>query len=537
MRSMATDRKTDAEYLWGDVLQLLEERGLTPAIVAMLKSCTPEDLDDEQLTISTGMSFARRKIEQEQQTIEQCIQEAAFQPLKLNVVLSRNPAAPAPAPAPVVVTSEELAQIEPDAPSVVAERQAAASAGRAAGSSANSTVGSLAAGGSSSLGRIASGADGPADDRTAHDDNILAEEIPESDSKLTFDRFVKGEENVLALEAAKQVANGVNKNYNPLFIYGRSGLGKTHLLRAIQNYIAANDPERFCIYRSGAQFVDDYVKAMKNNSGDVLTRSYDDVDVLIIDDIQNMRKAAGTISFFFNTFNTLMSRGKQIVLAADRSPSQLGMGADSNFDERDTSRMDSGITVSIQAPDYELKLNLVNAFYESMKADALAEHIQGMDGTISEDLRQMMAKKAGNSIRLIKSYVQSCLMTASQRERRGGELSRDDVVRIALQKWPNGQHIITIEQIQRTIESFYDISHEDLIGSKRNKELMEPRHVAIWLSRDKTDETLADIGKRFGNRSHATVKHSIAWVEDKKAASRTFGETLDRLISDLNDAD
>ncbi len=269
----------------------------------------------------------------------------------------------------------------------------------------------------------------------------------------------------------------------------------------------------------------------------MLTRSYDDVDVLIIDDIQNMRKAAGTISFFFNTFNTLMSRGKQIVLAADRSPSQLGMGADSNFDERDTSRMDSGITVSIQAPDYELKLNLVNAFYESMKADALAEHIQGMDGTISEDLRQMMAKKAGNSIRLIKSYVQSCLMTASQRERRGGELSRDDVVRIALQKWPNGQHIITIEQIQRTIESFYDISHEDLIGSKRNKELMEPRHVAIWLSRDKTDETLADIGKRFGNRSHATVKHSIAWVEDKKAASRTFGETLDRLISDLNDAD
>ncbi len=514
---MATDRKTDAEYLWGDVLHLLEERGLTPAIVAMLKSCTPEDLDDEH--------------EQEQQTIEECIQEAAFQPLKLNVVLSRNPAAPATAPAPVVVTSEELAQIEPDAPSVLAERQAAASAGRTA------AQGSPAAASSSSLGRIASGADGPADDRTAHDDNILAEEIPESDSKLTFDRFVKGEENVLALEAAKQVANGVNKNYNPLFIYGRSGLGKTHLLRAIQNYIAANDPERFCIYRSGAQFVDDYVKAMKNNSGDVLTRSYDDVDVLIIDDIQNMRKAAGTISFFFNTFNTLMSRGKQIVLAADRSPSQLGMGADSNFDERDTSRMDSGITVSIQAPDYELKLNLVNAFYESMKADALAEHIQGMDGTISEDLRQMMAKKAGNSIRLIKSYVQSCLMTASQRERRGGELSRDDVVRIALQKWPNGQHIITIEQIQRTIESFYDISHEDLIGSKRNKELMEPRHVAIWLSRDKTDETLADIGKRFGNRSHATVKHSIAWVEDKKAASHTFGETLDRLISDLNDAD
>ena len=504
---MGTDTQTDAEYLWEDVLVLLEERGLAPAVLAMLRSCTPVGLDDESLTIATNLSFARRKIEQEGEVIEQCLREAAFQPLKLRVELSRT-GAPVPAPTTATVVSpEELSQLQPaePAPAQAPQPVAAASPLRP--------------------------------EPVTHETNFLAEDIPESDSKLTFDRFVRGEENMYALEAAKQVANGVNKNYNPLFIYGHSGLGKTHLLRAIQNYIAANDPERFCIYRSGSQFVEDYVNAMKNSEGALLTRSYQDVDVLIIDDIQNMRQAGGTISFFFNTFNELISHGKQIVLAADRSPSQLGMSADSKFDERDTSRMDSGLTVSIQVPDYELKLNLSNSFYENMKADAIDEHIQGMDGTIPEELRQLMAHRAGNSIRLIKSYVQSCLMTATQRERRGGHLSREDIIRVAQQKWPTGQHIITVEQIQRAVEKYYDVSHDDLIGSKRNKELMEPRHVAIWLSRDKTDETLADIGKRFGNRSHATVKHSIAWVEERKAASRTFYDKLEHIVGDLNDAD
>ena len=128
-------------------------------------------------------------------------------------------------------------------------------------------------------------------------------------------------------------------------------------------------------------------------------------------------------------------------------------------------------------------------------------------------------------------------MTAHQRERLGGSLFGEDVVRISPQKWPTGQRIITVEQIQRAVEKYYDVSHDDLIGSKRNKELMEPRHVAIWLSRDKTDETLADIGKRFGNRSHATVKHSIAWVEERKANSRTFYDKLEHIVGDLNDAD
>ena len=310
-------------------------------------------------------------------------------------------------------------------------------------------------------------------------------------------------------------------------------------MRAIQNYITSNDPSRLCIYRTAGDFVDEYVNAMRDEKAALprhaLTRHYQDVDVLIIDDIQNMSTALGSIRFFFETFNYLTSHGKQVVLAADRAPSQLGMG-DSLFDERDTSRMDSGVTVSIQVPDYELKLNLVNAFYERMKADAEAEHIVGMEGTISEESRKLMAERSGTNIRIIEGFVQSCLMLATQRERQGTVISREDILRTAAQKWPTGQRIITIEQIQKAVETYYDISHTALIGSKRNKELMEPRHVAIWLTRELTDNTLADIGKKFGGRSHATVKHSIAWVDDLKKQNRVFHDRLDLLHDNITDA-
>ena len=292
------------------------------------------------------------------------------------------------------------------------------------------------------------------------------------------------------------------------------------------------------MYRTAGDFIDEYVSAVRDERSalprSALTRHYQDVDVLIIDDIQNMSTAVGSIRFFFETFNYLTAHGKQVVLAADRSPSQLGMG-DSQFDERDTSRMDSGVTVSIQVPDYELKLNLVNAFYERMKADALDEHVVGLDGTIPNDLRKLMAEKAGTNIRIIEGFVQSCLMQAHQREQAGGQLTREDVVRVAAQKWPTGQKVITIEQIQRAVENHYDVSHAGLVGSKRNKELMEPRHVAIWLTRELTDNTLADIGKRFGGRSHATVKHSIAWVDELRKTNRVFLDQLEILRDSITD--
>lgn len=503
---MNQELDSDAAILWDDVLTLLAERGLPAATLAMLQSCRALSLDEEALHIGTNLGFAQRKISDQRGVIEECLQEAAFQPLKLVVELVKDRAARQ------VETKSVISQGELSALSGAITQTAPVPAAPAEPEFVS-----------------------PARRRQ---ENPLFEEVPEGGSKLTFDRFVSGEENMLAFDAAKQVANG-NKSYNPLFIHGKSGLGKTHLLRAIQNYITQNDPSRLCIYRTAGDFVDEYVNAVRDEKSSLprsaLTRHYQDVDVLIIDDIQNMSTAVGSIRFFFETFNYLTAHGKQVVLAADRSPSQLGMG-DSLFDERDTSRMDSGVTVSIQVPDYELKLNLINAFYERMKADAESENIAGMDGTIPDDLRKLMAERAGTNIRIIEGFVQSCLMMAHQREQAGASLGREDVLRIAAQKWPTGQKVITIEQIQKAVESYYDVAHAGLVGSKRNKELMEPRHVAIWLTRELTDNTLADIGKRFGGRSHATVKHSIAWVDELRKTDRLFLDRLEMLRDSITDA-
>ncbi len=509
---MYQENDSDAAILWDDVLALLEDRGLPAATLAMFRSCQALSLDDEALHIGTSMGFAQRRIAQQSDIIEEALAEAAFEPLAVVVELVKG-GAPKPIETGSTVTPAELGAMDS---SISGGRMPAPQPEVAPETPAE-----------------------PLSPEGRRRSNPLFEEVPEGGSKLTFDRFVAGEENMLALDAAKQVANGENKSYNPLFIYGKSGLGKTHLLRAIQNYITSNDPSRLCIYRTAGDFVDEYVSAMRDEKASLprqaLTRHYQDVDVLIIDDIQNMSTALGSIHFFFETFNYLTSHGKQVVLAADRAPSQLGMG-DSLFDERDTSRMDSGVTVSIQVPDYELKLNLVNAFYERMKADAEAEHIVGMEGTINEESRKLMAERSGTNIRIIEGFVQSCLMLATQRERQGTAISREDILRTAAQKWPTGQRIITIEQIQKAVETYYDISHTALIGSKRNKELMEPRHVAIWLTRELTDNTLADIGKKFGGRSHATVKHSIAWVDDLKKQNRVFHDRLDMLHDNITDA-
>ncbi len=506
---MYEENDSDAAILWADVLALLKAQGLPAATLAMFQSCKALSLDEEALHIGTRMGFAQRKIAQQSDVIETALQEAAFAPLKVVVELIKE-SEPRPIETNSTITEAELGAMHSSISGVKPTEVVATPI-----------------------------QDQPSSPSARRESNPLFEEIPEGGSKLTFDRFVAGEENMLALDAAKQVANGENKSYNPLFIYGKSGLGKTHLLRAIQNYITSNDPTRLCIYRTAATFVDEYVGAMRDEKTTLprsaLTRYYQDIDVLIIDDIQNMSTAVGSIRFFFDTFNYLTTHGKQVVLAADRAPSQLGMG-DSLFDERDTSRMDSGVTVSIQVPDYELKLNLINAFYERMKADATAEHIVGMDGTISEENRKLMAERAGTNIRIIEGFVQSCLMVASQREHQGDTLTREDILRVASQKWPTGQRVITIEQIQKAVESYYDISHSSLIGSKRNKELMEPRHVAIWLTRELTDNTLADIGKKFGGRSHATVKHSIAWVDELKHDDRVFHDRLDLLRSQITDS-
>lgn len=571
---MDSTNESDAVALWEDALDLLAQKNLPAATIAMFKSCRAVSLDDEALHIETSSRFVQRTVTRKAELIEGCLAEVAFVPLKLVVEAGSTESKP-------LETNSELSSAEFQqwnqatsrtteplrgtaargaagavvgtpipvgvsmAPGARPLAGTAAQADAAAGAAQSTAAQPTAAVQPASTARQVAASPNPAEPFSLRPTpavpprkkNPLVQPMTDADLKYTFDRFVEGPQNRFALNAAKQVANGQGMGFNPLFIYGKSGLGKTHLLKAIWNYIEANDPTRTCVYRMATDFIDDYTKAMKNartGAAQALTDNYHDVDVLIIDDVQSLGRAAGTIGFFFDTFNYLVSHGKQIVMAADRTPSELGIGGN-NFDERVTSRLDSGFTIGVQVPDYELKLQLVDAFCEHMRQDSINEHIPGMDVEIPEDLRKLMAERAGTNIRTIEGFVRSCLMYASQKAAMGQQLEPEDVKALAKQKWPTGQKVITVEQIQKAVEEEYGVDHADLVGSKRNKELMEPRHVAIWLTRELTDDTLADIGKKFGGRTHATIKHSIGVIDEMSKTNRVLHDRLERIKDSIGE--
>ena len=320
---MELSLESDAEALWQDALDLLaQQQRLPESVLAMLRNCTPVSMENGTLRLTTPMRLVLKTVSKNASVVEECLTQAAFEPMSLDISF-----------APVTTTQEA-----PQARSSMSRAEADAWAAETGGAVAPVTPRTIM-GDTWDEGRALSARQ--EENRRRRERNPLVEDISQATSKLTFDRFVRGDENDIPYQAALQVANGMNSTYNPLFIYGKSGLGKTHLLRAIQNYVARNDPSRLCVYRDASSFITDYTEAMRHSersAASVLRQNYADIDVLIIDDIQKMAGKAGTVSFFFDTFNELIGNGKQIVLAADRTPAQLGMGKDS-FDERVTSRL------------------------------------------------------------------------------------------------------------------------------------------------------------------------------------------------------
>ena len=507
---MELSLESDAEALWQDTLDLLAAQARVPeSVLAMLRNCVPTSMEGGVMRLETPMRLVLKTVSKNASVVEECLTQAAFEPMRLEVSFA--PAAQARAQSPSSSMSRE------EVAAWTAETSHAAAARAEAPRSIVEDTWDE---------RRADARDEEL--RRRRERNPLVEDISPATSKLTFERFVRGDENDIAYQAALQVANGMNSTYNPLFIYGKSGLGKTHLLRAVQNYIARNDPSRLCVYRDASTFITEYTEAMRHSersAASVLRQNYADIDVLIIDDIQKMAGKAGTVGFFFDTFNELVSNGKQIVLAADRTPAQLGMGKD-GFDERVTSRLGSGFTTPIQVPSYELKLRLIETFCERMREDAERENVPALSGTIPPEAASYMAELAGTNIRLIEGFCQRCLFAATAAEGRGAEISREEIASLARECWPSSMRTVSIEDVQKAVEKYYDIDHASLVGNKRHKGLMEARHVAIWLSRELCDRTLADIGQHFGGRSHATVMHSISVVDEAKRDDKVFYDRL-----------
>ena len=366
--------------------------------------------------------------------------------------------------------------------------------------------------------RISSSFEDPLLQGSAND----VDDLGKPTSSLTFENFVIGDSNRMAYSMAVAVAEMPGKAHlNPLFIYGKSGLGKTHLLRAIQNYIVETLPHLVTIYVDSAELLSDYMEASaahdkeKSSYKNFKTR-YEDADVLLIDDVQYLQGKKQTLDIVFQIFNKLTSQGKQVVLSADRAPKNI------DIDERYKSRFNSGGTFDIQPPEIETKLGIVKSFVEEYKANEGIRHL-----SIPDDIQLYIAESSSSNIRELKSAVTKVIyqMTFFNQP----DLSLDDVRHLLENHFSGGpSKRLTIADIQKEVEAFYKISHAELVGKKRTRNIIYARQIGIYLCRQLLDLPFNDIGKQF-NRDHSTVMYSVTNVEEKLKESRELREELEAL--------
>ena len=341
-------------------------------------------------------------------------------------------------------------------------------------------------------------------------------------SKCTFDTFVVGKSNEFARGAALAVAELPGTAYNPLFIYGNSGLGKTHLLVAIANYAMQNFPRMATRYVSANKFLNDYVEATQRNQWGTFNSKYHQVDILLVDDVQYLEGKDETINQLFNIFNEMTNRNKQIVLSADRAPKDIDM------DDRMRSRFISGLLADIKPPDYETRLAILKnylsrvnqhtSFYGNIPdevlfdlADVATSNIREMEGSITRLVSNMtLLRKDSISVEEAQELLQDFFPTIKDKQ-------------------------IDIALIQSEVERFFNITHDDMISSKRSKGITNPRHIAIYLSRYMTEESLEAIGKKFGGRDHTTVMHSVNKIERDQKDNRQLFDQLEQLRLLINE--
>lgn len=334
----------------------------------------------------------------------------------------------------------------------------------------------------------------------------------EFESKYTFDSFVVGESNAFARNAALAVAEQPGLKYNPLFIWGGPGLGKTHLLQAIGSYVASNFPHKRVFYVSSEQFTNDFVDSIRSKGEDTFRKKYRSVDVLLIDDVQFMEGKTGVQEQFFNTFNELHNRRKAVVLASDRPPKDIDM------EERYRSRFAWGLQADIQPPNYETRLAILRQFVETQKA------------TFDSDALAYVAERSTPNIREMEGAIIRILAYC--------ELSKKNVVDLTMAEqvtrdlFPDRSHRpVPVSTIQREVGRFYNISLSEMISSRRSHDIVFPRQVAMYLSRELTDLSLPKIGSKFGGRDHTTVMHAQDKIKKLMGSDREIFNQIQQLTN------
>ncbi|HEL1630546.1 TPA: chromosomal replication initiator protein DnaA [Streptococcus suis] len=310
-------------------------------------------------------------------------------------------------------------------------------------------------------------------------------------SQYTFANFVQGDNNHWAKAAALAVSDNLGELYNPLFIFGGPGLGKTHILNAIGNKVLDDNPQARIKYVSSETFINEFLEHLRLNDMESFKKTYRNLDLLLIDDIQSLRNKATTQEEFFHTFNALHEKNKQIVLTSDRNPDHLD-----NLEERLVTRFKWGLTSEITPPDFETRIAILRNKCENLPYNFTNETLSYLAGQFDSNVRDL--EGALKDIHLIATMRQLSEISV--------EVAAEA---IRSRKQTNPQNmVIPIEKIQTEVGNFYGVSLKELKGSKRVQHIVHARQVAMFLAREMTDNSLPKIGKEFGNRDHTTVMHA-----------------------------
>ena len=339
----------------------------------------------------------------------------------------------------------------------------------------------------------------------------------------TFDNFIVGNSNKLASTAALSVAENPGKIYNPLFIYGNSGLGKTHLMHAIGNYIVDNS-NKTVLYVTSEQFQQEYIKATRKgedgtnfNYINFFKNKYRSIDVLIIDDIQFLN-GSKTQEEFFNTFNNLYNDSKQIIISSDRSPNDLKV-----LEDRLMTRFNWGLTVNIFPPDFALKK-------EILKKKLTANDLESF---INEDIIDYIANNVGSDVRILEGSINRLLAYAATWNIKNLSLNDAiDALADQINKSIGGEKN-NIQRIQRIVAEHFQISVEDIRSKKRNANISGPRQIAMYLCRNMTEESFPRIGIEFGGKDHSTVMHSVEKIEKEVKTNKDLANLIEKLKKDI----
>ncbi|MFV8210809.1 chromosomal replication initiator protein DnaA [Streptococcus pluranimalium] len=334
-------------------------------------------------------------------------------------------------------------------------------------------------------------------------------------NKYSFQNFVQGDENRWAVAASMAVAEVPGTTYNPLFIYGGPGLGKTHLLNAIGNAVLNTNPNARIRYITAENFMNEFTKHLRLNTMDELKENFRTLDVLLIDDIQSLPKKttnAGIQEEFFNTFNTLHANNKQIVLTSDRNPDHLN-----DLEDRLVTRFKWGLTVDITPPDFETRVAILTNKIQEYAFDFPNETIEYLAGQFDSNVRDL--EGALKDISLVANFKKLQVITV--------EVAAE-AIRARKKDGPQVT-VIPIEEIQAMVGKFYGVTVKEIKATKRTQNIVLARQVAMYLAREMTDNSLPKIGKEFGGRDHSTVLHAYNKIKNMLAQDESLRIELETL--------